>query len=480
MISTSIAVDKRRIAFCVLFLTEMWERFSCFGLRALLVLYFVQVWHWTDQQSYAVFGVYITLMCLTPVLGGYLSDRVLGRRYTSIVGGCLIMLGHLCITFLADSQFMLGLTNIIVGTGLMVPSMCSLVGMLYAEDKPRHDRAFTLFYMGINIGGILAGVVVGLVAHQYGWHAGFSLAAIGMFVGLLTFLFGWRYLALYISEPHLPQISLSRIIGVVATLSLLMASCCYLLTHPQFIVGLVVVMLVLSVLLFAKLLRDADTNVKSNLWILIMLYALTVGFFIMYEQSGTSMMLFTERVIDRNLWGFSIPTPVLSALNPIYIILFAPVTAALWIWLAARRREPHVILKVAVGIILSAIGFLALAYAASIDHPNLLWLALAVFLSAIGELFIGPVILAAVSELAPPRFNSTLMGIWFMMGSIASYLAAGVAKLTSVSDEMTASDHYEQVFRLVGYNGLAVGIVTILIYAIYRYRYSLRYESLTN
>jgi len=454
----------------------MWERFSNFGLRSLLVLYFVQSWHWSDQQSYAVFGVYVTLLCLTPVLGGYLSDRVLGRRNTTLVGGCLILLGHLCITFLADTEFMFGLTNVIVGTGLMVPSMCSLVGMLYANDKPKHDRAFTLFYMGVNVGGILAAVVVGFVAHHFGWHAGFSLAAIGMLIALLTFFYGWRYLSLYIEEPHRVSLTKNNVITVAMVLVGIILSFCYLLNHPQYIMVLVVAMIILCVLLFIKLFHSADFAVKKNLWLLVLLYTLTICFFIMYEQSGTSLMLFTERVIDRNIGGFLLPTPVVTAMNPIYIIVFAPLTASIWVWLAARKREPNVLVKVALGLILTAIGFLLLAFAASLNHPNLLWLALAILLSSIGELFIGPVVLAAISELAPARFNSTLMGIWFMTGSIATYLAVGVAKLTSVAGDVAVGDHYEQVFRLVGYNGLAVGVLALLIYGVYRLRRSTLHE----
>ncbi len=468
MINSRIPADKRHIAFSVLFLTEMWERFSSFGLRSLLVLYFVQSWHWSDQKSYAVFGVYVTLLCVTPVLGGYLSDRVLGRRNTTLLGACLIMLGHLCITFLSNTQFMLGITNIIVGTGLMVPSMCSLVGMLYADDKLRHDRAFTYFYMGINVGGILAGVLVGFVAYHFGWHAGFSLAAIGMLIALATFLFGWRYLHPYVQEPHRTSLTQLRAVGVAGVLSFLILGFYYLLNHPQYIQYLVLGMIMLSIFLFVKLFRVADFAVKKNLWVLVILYAMTVCFFIMYEQSGTSLMLFTERVIDRSIGQYSVPTPVVTALNPIYIIVFTPLIAAIWVWLAARRCEPKVIVKVALGLILTAVGFLLLAHAASLAHPNLFWLALAILFTAIGELFIGPVVLAAVSELAPAQFNSTLMGIWFMMGSIATYMAVGVAKLTSVTNADAVGGLYEPIFRSVGYYGLALGMFALVASALYR------------
>ena len=173
LISTAIPADKRHLAFRTLFLTEMWEKFSNFGLRSLLVLYFVQSWHWSDQQSYAVFGVYVTLLCLTPVLGGYLSDRVLGRKMTTLVGACLILLGHVCISFLSDTQFMFGLINVIIGTGLMVPSMCSLVGLLYANDKSLTRSCFYLVLYGrksgwhFSVGG--SGVCGALVRMAYGF-----------------------------------------------------------------------------------------------------------------------------------------------------------------------------------------------------------------------------------------------------------------------------------------------------------------------
>lgn len=464
MINSAIPADKRHLAFATLFLTEMWEKFSNFGLRALLVLYFVQAWHWSDQQSYAVFGVYVSLLCLTPVLGGYLSDRVLGRKLTTLVGGCLILLGHLCITFLQDGQFMFGLTNVIIGTGLMVPSMCSLVGLLYANDKPRHDRAFTLFYMGVNVGGILASVVVGFVAHLYGWHVGFSLAALGMLIALATFLFGWRYLTAYIEEPQCPRLTPKRLFVTAISLLGLIFLCCYLFSHPDYIIALVVAMVVLCGLLFVQLFQNADSALKKNLWLLVLLYALTVCFFIMYEQSGTSLMLFTERVIDRHIGGLMLPTPVVTAMNPIYIIVFAALTA--------RITKPTVLVKVAIGLILTAVSFLLLAFAATLHYPNLMWLALAVLLSSIGELFIGPVVLAAISQLAPKRFNSTLMGIWFMTGSIATYLAIGVAKLTSIGGDVAVNDQYAQVFRSVGYYGLAVGIIAFCILGYFKYRES--------
>jgi POT family proton-dependent oligopeptide transporter len=441
----------------------MWERFSSFGLRTLMVLFFIQELQWTDSQAYLIFGAYLTFSNITPLFGGYLCDKVWGHRITTIAGGCFVTIGHLCLALLPSLAFLFGIACIIVGTGLVVPSLCSLVGQLYQNDKPRHDRAYNLFYMGINFGGILAALIVGLVASHYGWHFGFGLAALGMIIALVIFIRGWNDIA-SVTPNNVLLNPLSKIHNIMIIISLFLSIglITYILNQPYLIPWIASLILLSTITIFIRLFRYSNYQTRKNLLLLIFLNILSLCFFVMFEQTGTSINLFTERVIDRHLFNLLIPTTALFSLNPIFIIALAPLMSFLWKFLSDHGLSLTATSKIGLGLILSAGGFFTLALAAHSSNPPLIWLIGAVLQMTIGELCIAPVVLAAISEYAPNGAKSTLMGAWFMSSAIAGYLSSLVAKLTSISSAaMDLHSTYGQIFASVGNYGFIIGMSTL-------------------
>lgn len=458
-----------KIAFTMIFFTEMWERFSQFGLRSLFVLYSVHALNWSDSKAYTLFGTYICLLCLAPAIGGYLADRYLGHRNAVLYGGVAIFAGHTLMAMMPDAMFTYSLSCIILGSGLMIPALTSLVGLIYENDKIQRDRAYNFYYMAINIGGILAGITVGIVAHYYGWHTGFALAAIGMFLALLAFAVGWVFIEqCLVDYTPSPRLSIPVLAMISGSLTLII----YLFGNQMYMPWIVLAIGLAAAFNLTHIHQKLDTAAaKKSIKLLAILFGLSICYFIMYEQSGTSITMFTERVINRRILGFTIPTPVLSSLNPCFIILFAPLMATLWRKLQQQNIQLNTIAKVAIGILVTSSGFMLLALAGQSAHPGLIWLSFAVMLLTLGELFVGPVILAAISELAPKQHTSTFMGMWFMMGAISSYLAATLAKLTSIgAHQAHLNQHYGHIFKMVGTNGLLLGILVLAILRIPRFK----------
>ena len=296
----------------ILFFTEMWERFSFYGMRALLVLYMTKVFLFSDHVAFGVYGAYLALVYTTPVLGGFLADRILGFKRAIYLGGILIMCGHVCLSLTDTSFFYLGLSFIIAGTGFFKSSISSLVGELYAQNDPRRDSGFTLFYMGINIGALLATLSCGFIAEAYGWHYGFGLAAIGMLLGLINFALGQPHLATVGSAPEQNAVTRPRLFRFNIQHGIILASFASvwlfsLLLQHEVIVGYLLLLTGIgSTLIIICLALSSPTTQRSNLFTLLLLFLLSIVFFSLFEQAGSSLTLFTERSIDRSLFNWSI------------------------------------------------------------------------------------------------------------------------------------------------------------------------------
>ncbi|MCB1178047.1 MAG: peptide MFS transporter [Leptospiraceae bacterium] len=368
-----------------LFFTEMWERFSYYGMRALMVLYLVKFQGFEDEKAGSVYGAYTSLVYLTPILGGYIADKYLGIRKAVYLGGILMMLGHLTLTFESIHFFYLGLVFLIFGNGFFKPNMSSLVGKLYEDRVWMKESAYTYYYMGINIGGSLGPLFCGYIGEVYGWHYGFGLAGIGMLIGLVQFSFGSRKLGDLGIEPE------SKIKNEIKKTK--------------------------------SILNKGELN---RIYFLIILAFLSILFWIPYEQMGSSVNLYTDRVVDRKIFGFDIPASVFQSINGFLILAFAPITASLWNYFQSKDKEIGVPAKFLLGFIFLGVSFGFLGFGEIIrgsEKSSVLWLLIFYVFITIGELCISPVGLSTVSNLAPARFVGILMGIWFLSNAISHFFS---------------------------------------------------------
>lgn len=490
----------RGLAIC--FLTEMWERFSFYGMKALLTLYVVKHFLFTDQASYAVYGAYTALVYAGPVLGGYIADRFLGSRKAVTLGAILLVLGHFGMafegapavaSFAADGTrtiasdpfylqiFYLSLASIIIGIGFLKPNISTMVGALYPENDPRRDSGFTIFYMGINIGAAAASVLCGYLGEVYGWSYGFGAAGIGMLIGLATFLWGQKYLDGH-AEPADPEIlkkksplgiSVEHTIYVGAVASIGIA---WFLVQSFSLVGNLLAVfsaLVIAYILYYCFFKCTPVE-RNRMLVALVLMMFSVLFWSLFEQSGSSMTLFADRNVDKAIFGGEIQTSQFLALNPIFIIFLAPLFAALWVGLAKKKREPSTPTKFALGIIQAGAGFLVLAFGAGFAdgaaQVAMVWLVLAYLLHTMGELCISPVGLSMVTKLSVQKVVGLMMGVWFLSSAAAQYIASMIAMATGVhsSDALggTAQDSlagYVEIFETIGMIGVGAGVLLLLI-----------------
>jgi POT family proton-dependent oligopeptide transporter len=377
--------EKHHSGLFTLFFAEMWERFSYYGMRALMVLYLVKHHQFSDEKAGIVYGVYTSMVYLTPLPGGFLGDRVIGPLKAIYVGGMLMMLGHLSLAMDNMSSFYIGLALLVLGNGLFKPNMSSLVGKLYIDRPWMKDSAYTYYYMGINIGGSFGPLLCGYIGEKYGWHLGFGLAAIGMLLGLLQFKWG---------ESRLGEIHKSS-----------------LYTNVEW-------------KLFPE---EGFTSVEKDKMIFIgILAVLSILFWVPYEQMGSSVNLYTDRIVDRMILGEEIPASTFQSINGFLILAFAPLAAWFWNYRHSMNKEISIPMKFFLAFVFLGLSYacLALSDMNRLDGKSSVYglLVYYVFLT-IGELCISPVGLSTVSTLAPEKVVGLLMGIWFLSNAISHYIS---------------------------------------------------------
>ncbi len=433
-----------------LFFTEMWERFSYYGMRALLVLFMVNAIETggmglTDQVATAIYGLYTASVYLLALPGGWIADRLLGAQRCIWFGGIVIMLGHFTLAIPSPYAFFVGLLLVALGTGLLKPNISTVVGELYAPGDPRRDAGFTIFYMGINIGGAAGPLICGYLAESssFGWHYGFAAAGVGMLFGLIQFkLTGSKLGDSGREPPNAPSDARgSRRAWLAVSLAILALVCVAALIgagawrpDPVVIAGRASVFIVaLAFVYFAWLLLFGGLNgdEKRRVLVLIVLFFAAAMFWAGFEQAGSSLNLFAERFTQRQFGEFEIPASWLQATNPILIILLAPMFAALWVNLARRNMDPSTPAKFALGLILLGAGFGVMFFAAKLvaagDRVLPTWLILTYLLHSMGELTLSPVGLSATTKLAPRRYVGQMMGVWFLAAALGSLLAGLLA-----------------------------------------------------
>ena len=464
----------------VCFLTEMWERFSYYGMRALLIFYLTKHWEFSDASSYLIYGAYTSLVYIMPVFGGMLADQVLGSKKAVTYGAILLVLGHTGMTVESEVQiFYLSLALIISGVGFLKPNISTLVGALYEEGDPRRDSGFTIFYMGINIGAFSATLLCGYLGETYGWAYGFGAAGIGMLFGLVIFLFGQPYLQGLAGPPS--NLYKEKNFGISnenwAYISgILMVLVSWFLVQNQQLVGSLLGgfgAICIGGWLFYTLLKCPPIE-RDRLIVVGILILFSLMFWALFEQAGSSLNILTDRGVDRSLLGWIVPASMFQSLNALFIFTLAPFFAMLWIALAKRNMEPSTPLKFAIGIIFVGLGFLVLvAGMESSDgvQTAVIWIILIYLLHTLGELCLSPVGLSSVTKLSPQRIVGVMMGMWFFASAAGNYVAGLIARARS-SKSMSAPNEtfdlvqkasFVEVYTNVGLMAVGCGVVLALI-----------------
>ncbi len=391
----------------VLFFTEMWERFSYYGMRAILTLYLVAQTNdanpglgWTDQSALALYGWYTMLVYVASIPGGYIADKFLGQKKSVMIGGLMLCLGHGILAVENMTAFYSGLLFIIMGVGMLKPNISTMVGQLYPEKDDRRDKGFTLFYIGINLGAFLASIIVGYVGEVIGWHYGFGLAGIGMLAGQIVYYQGQKYL-----------IGVGDFIGQQG--------------NPE----------------RESLERPLTSVEKDRVIVLLLSFFIVIVFWGAFEQAGGLMNIYTKEKTSRLLMGFEIPASIFQSLNALFIMIFGTAVAAFWAKRNLANKEASSLFKMAVGTMIMGAGFLFMS-AASIEYEStgssaMYWLVLAYLFHTVGELCASPVALSFITKLSPAKYGSIMMGLYFATTGLGNKVAGLLGESASHFGELT-------------------------------------------
>ena len=478
-----------------LFFTEMWERFSYYGMRAILILFMVAPvatggLGWDTAKAGAIYGTYTALVYLLALPGGWIADRILGLRRSIFFGGVVIMTGHILLAVPGrEAFFYLGLFCVVIGTGLLKPNISALVGQLYGEDDVRRDAGFSIYYMGINLGAFLSPLVCGWLAQheafqgilrgwglspESSWHWGFAAAAVGMFLGLVQYTLGGRFLGDHglnamgagsDEEQRATRrkfwIGLLGMLAIAVVLAYLANRGVFQFT-PELVgtaFGWLLAVIVLAFFAWLFMASDWTREERKRLIVIAVLFFGAAVFWSAFEQAGSTLNLFAERSTRSSVFGLGFPASWFQSVNALFIVLLAPVFAALWVKLGSR--DPSSPTKFAVGLFFLGAGFAVMIGAAVAARNGVqvspMWLILTYLLHTIGELWLSPVGLSAMTKLAPARVTGLMMGVWFLAASVGNYIGGQISGLYE-------SFSREAIFSAVaGYSILAGVIMALLI-----------------
>jgi POT family proton-dependent oligopeptide transporter len=539
----------------ILFLTEMWERFSYYGMRGLLVVYLTQHFLFSDEKSSLLYGAYTALVYVMTIIGGSLADRYLGARKAVTFGAILLTLGHFGMTFEGsgskqilsynESQYQIALDGrggdakqqiitdsgksyvtftetdmivaepevvdlpemisrddfsmsvateegylnmlylslalLIAGVGFLKANISTIVGSLYGFGDARRDSGFTIFYMGINMGAFLASIFCGYLGIVHGWKYGFGLAGIGMLIGLLIFLSCQSWLEGKAEPPSMEKLKEKVFLFINVEWMCYMvgfaiiAVSMFLVMNEELVGGIlgpIGIVMMLGMIGYSILQLQGDE--RSRMLAAIYFILAQIPFWALFEQAGSSLNLLTARLVDREIFGWSVPGPVFQSLNAGYIFMFAPLVAWLWIWLAKRDLNPSTPIKFALGVALAGLGFLALVAgmkgSGEVGLTPVIFIFLIYWIHTMGELMVSPVGLSAVTKLAPARIVGMTMGAWFLYSGLSNFLAGIIARTTgaeTIGGQMTnvaaAKAGYIEVYSQVGFIAIGISVLMLLI-----------------
>ena len=444
-----------------LFFTEMWERFSYYGMRALLVLYLVNSLNYSDTDALHIYAIYTGLVYLTPIIGGYLADRYLGTQKAIFIGGITMMLGHFLMAF--PNLLYLAMGLLIIGNGYFKPNISTLLGRLYKPNDLRRDSGFSFFYVGINLGAFLAPLIVGYIGETINWHYGFAIAGIGMFAGLIQFYIGQNKLIEEDTSKQTKKLNFSDWRSILFFSFINIPFIILIIELNSFINLYIYEILILSFAYIIILFRNKKSkmnlisnDIKKILYIGI-LSLFVIFFWIGFEQAGGSLTLYANNSVDRNLFGFIIPASFFQSINPLIIILLGPLIANFWLRIDNSKYKINTSQKMGLGLILLSCGFFLIMNVnnTSTSSISLWWLVGVYFLHTLGELCLSPIGLSMVTKVSPKKIASLMMGFWFLSSAIANY-SAGKLPIILQSNNM-------DLFTFLTIMSLIAGIVLISI-----------------
>lgn len=485
----------------ICFFTEMWERFSYYGMRALLILYLTKHFLFSDQMSAAIYASYISLVYIAPVIGGILADRYLGQRKAVTWGAILLVCGHFGMAFegaaatesIVDGVrvvtqdpfflqiFYLSLALIITGVGFLKPNISTIVGSLYKQNDPRRDGGFSIFYMGINLGAFTSALACGYLGETYGWAYGFGLAGIGMLAGLFVFTKYQHWLEGR-AEPTNPAVLVEKSpLGISKEWTIYLMTgfgvlaFWWLVQNSQMVgtlLGLTGIIMVTGILIFSF--TQCTPHERDRMIVAMLLISYQVLFWGLFEQTGSSLNLLADRNVDRFIFGWEVPASMFQSVNAFFIVTLAPVFAWLWVALSKRGWEPSTPMKFALALIQLGIGFLVMVFGASqatdAGTMALIWLVLLYLLHTTGELCLSPVGLSMTTKLSVPRVVGMMMGVWFLASAAGNFVSGIIAGMTGsetvggeVVDKAASLAKYMEVYETAGIMCIGIGVVAILV-----------------
>ena len=444
-----------------LFFTEMWERFSYYGMRALLVLYLVNSLNYSESEALHIYAVYTGLVYLTPLIGGYLADRFLGTQKSIFIGGLTMMIGHFLMAF--PDYLYLAIGMLIIGNGYFKPNISSLLGRLYKLNDLRRDSGFSIFYVGINLGAFLAPLIVGYVGETINWHYGFAIAGFGMLAGLIQFYYGQNKI---IKEDTTQQ---SRKLksadwGLITIISLINIPLILLILEVNEVINNYFFEIFLALVTFIsfylltrkKQLLPAKEDLKKIVYIGV-LSIFVIFFWVGFEQAGGSLTLFANNSVDRNFLGFIIPASFFQSINPLIIILIGPMIANFWLRVDRSKSNINTPQKMGLGLLLLAGGFflITLVNNSSDSAISLWWLVGVYFLHTLGELCLSPIGLSMVSKVSPRKIASLMMGFWFLSSAVANFMAGKLPGILQANNL--------DLFTFLTVTSIVAGLLLLLI-----------------
>jgi proton-dependent oligopeptide transporter, POT family len=477
-----------------LFFTEMWERFSYYGMRAILLLYMVKSFGegglgFDEKYAGIIYATYVSSVWYLPLPGGWLADRILGARRAVLLGGIIIACGHFSMAINSKLTFYAGLILIACGTGLLKPNISAMVGQLYSEEDKRRDAGFSIFYMGINLGAFLSPIVVGFLAQSQSfrnfissmgfsptsaWHWGFAAAGVGMTLGLIQYVLGQKKLAHVGDRPALTRIAAEAVEPAVGVDYLTMV-----LALAGGVVGAVFGMIygeagVLSALFptvvgffagyLGGIIRHLNGEELKRVLVIFILFVFSILFWMTYEQAGSSLTLFADRLTETTILGWAYPSSWFQSVPAIFVIIFAPIIGAVWQKLA--DRQPSSPGKFTIGLFFAGIAFVVIAFASTLaanGRVSPMWLVIVYFLQTIGELCLSPVGLSTVTKLSPARMVGLMLGVWFLSISIGSYIAGLAARLFEGNDTAVLTRAFGMFAGITLLAAILLAVLTPLI-----------------
>lgn len=492
-----------------LFFTEMWERFSYYGMRAILFLYMTTAiaqggLGWDAKFAGPIFGLYAASIYFLPLIGGWIADRFIGAYRATFIGGVIIMLGHFSLAVPTNLFFYLGMVLVAVGTGFLKSNISAMVGDLYDKDDERRDAGFSIFYMGINLGALLAPLACGFLAQSEwfrmklssagidpnsSWHFGFALAGVGMFFGLVQYVIGKRKLATVGLPPSQnPRLAgeeqssfttayLVQMLGIIIVAIAVIGGAALVYdvqTALTYVLMPVVVVAGLAAVIVTGMQDKLTLADWKRIGVIIILFTFSACFWMGFEQASTSLNAFADKLTTTSFFGIEFPSSFLQSVNPILIVIFAPIMGALWLKLG--KRQPTDAVKFAIGLIFGGLGFVVVALAASrlgVDPENNVaskvafwWLVLVYFCHTIGELCLSPVGLSSMTKLAPPKMVSLMLGVWFLSISLGNYIAGQIAG-EFVADSAVLTGVFSKVAMFMIGAGLVLALLSPLVKRLY-------------